>query len=135
MKVFKILSKIALLLIIFGFFQPVACEQKGFDLADTLMEVGETTYTIAAIGLYVVFFAAVLSILYTLFLLLKKEEICAVNVNWNDTILLFASIIGGVVSLIFLINEFDKEVLNKGFYFIVAGWISSLILSFFAKDR
>ena len=50
MKTFKILSKVALLLVIFGFFQPVACEQQGFDLADTLMEFGEFKYTTPKFG-------------------------------------------------------------------------------------
>lgn len=130
MKTFKILSKVALLLVIFGFFQPVACEQQGFDLADTLMEFGEFKYTIAAIGIYVVFFAAALSILYTMFLLFTEKDICSASANKIDIVLLFASIIGGLVALLFLINEFDKEVIDRGFYIIISGWIVSLGLTF-----
>ena len=38
-------------LVVIGFFQPVACDMKGFDLAKHLIDVGEAKYIIAAIGL------------------------------------------------------------------------------------
>ena len=75
-KLSKILSKVALFLVIFGFFQPVACDQKGFDLAQSLIEMEEINYFISAIGLYVTFFAAAVSIVYTLILLIP-------GFNWN----------------------------------------------------
>lgn len=130
MKTFKLISKVALLLVVFGFFQPVACDQQGFDLAETLMEVGELNYTVSAIGLYVAFFAATASILLTVFLLIARKDICAAAVNRIDLALLLASIAGGVVALCFIISEFEFDFINHGFYIIISGWVLSLVFSF-----
>lgn len=133
MKTFKILSKLSLLLVIFGFFQPVACDQQGFELAESLMEMGEVNYTISAISLYVAFFAAAISILLTLILLLTKIDICAPKVKKIDITLLFSSIVGGLITFFFVISEFDFDFVNHGFYIIIAGWLLSLIFSFCRK--
>ena len=132
-KLFKIFSKVALCLVIFGFFQPVACEQQGFELAESLIEMGETNYLISAIGLYITFFAAAISILYTLILLIAKKDVCASKVNKFDFVFIFLSIIGGLVTFLFIITEFEFEFINHGFYIIASGWLLSLILSFFRK--
>lgn len=133
MKTFKLISKIALLLVIFGFFQPVACNQQGFELAETLFAVGDAKSTIAAIGLYVTFFAAALSILYTLILLITKKNICSSKVNTTDFILLLLSIAGGLTTFFCLLSDFSFDVLDQGFYFIIAGWILSFIFSVIKK--
>ncbi len=133
MKTFKLLSKIALLLVVFGFFQPVACDQQGFELAESLMEMGEVNYTVSAIGLYIAFFAAAISILVTLFLLIARKDICSPKTNKIDFALLFASIVGGLVTFFFVISEFEFDFINHGFYIIIAGWVLSLIFSFFVK--
>ena len=129
-KLSKILSKVALFLVIFGFFQPVACDQKGFDLAQSLIEMEEINYFISAIGLYVTFFVFVVSIVYTLILLITKKNICTPKVNKVDFSLLLASIVGGLITFFFVISEFDIELVNQGFYIIIAGWVISLIFYF-----
>ena len=133
MKTFKLLSKLALLLVIFGFFQPVACDQQGFELAETFLEMGETNFTISAIGLYIAFFAAAISIVFTLFLLITKKEICSPMINKIDYLFLFLSITGGLIAFIFILSEFEFDFINNGFYIIIAGWILSLIFSLFRR--
>ena len=127
-KGLKILSKLALFLVVFGFFQPMACDQKGFELAETLINYEEVNYFISAIGLYVIFFAAILSIAFTLILLITKKDICSSSATKIDIILLSSSIIGGVNTFIFIINEFDIDYIERGFYIVMVGWLSSLIL-------
>ena len=131
----KILSKIALFLVLFGFFQPVACDQKGFELVETLMDFNDTNYTISAIGLYAIFFAAVISIIFTFILFLLKKDICSSNATKVDFVLLFSSIIGGAVSFFFIINEFDIDFIQRGFYIIMAGWLISFIFLLYSKSK
>lgn len=133
MKTFKLLSKLALILVVFGFFQPVACDQQGFELAESLMDMGEVNYSISAIGLYVTFFAAAISILLTVFLLVARKDICSPGANKIDLTLLLTSIAGGLVTFFFVISEFEFDFINHGFYIIIAGWILSLVLSFVKK--
>lgn len=133
MKTFKLLSKIALLLVVFGFFQPVACDQQGFELAESLMEMGEVNYTVSAIGLYIAFFAAVISILISLILLITRKNICSSKINKIDFALLLASIVGGLITFFFVISEFEFDFIDYGFYIIISGWILSIIFSCFAK--
>ena len=71
-KIFRIISKLFLGFIIFGFFQPVACDQNGFELAENLYD---TNMNLVSIGLYVTFFVAVFSIFCTLFILLINQII------------------------------------------------------------
>lgn len=113
--------QIALLLVIFGFFQPVACDQPWFELAETLFDFEEFSYTVAAIGLYIVFFAALASIVYTVYLFVVKKDICVKGSFKIDFIILLASIAGGVITFLFILNEFDVDCLDTGCYFILVG--------------
>jgi glucose uptake protein GlcU len=52
---FRVIGKIALLLVVIGFFMPVACDQNGFQLAETFTE---TDSTISSVFLYVLFISS-----------------------------------------------------------------------------
>ncbi len=83
---FKILSKLALLAVVFGFFQPIACSMNGFELAKQLIRHETVKTTISAITLYVCFITVILSILFTLSLLLsrKKNNYSFIQHYWLD---------------------------------------------------
>ena len=134
-KILKILSKAALLIVTFGFFQPVACSQNGFELSKGLTGSGQVNYLVAGLGLYVVFFAAVISIVFTLILLILGKNICAHKAFAVDLILLLSSIIGGAITILLMIDKFDLDIVGRGFYIIIAGWIGSLVLLLCSKSN
>ena len=130
-KGLRILSKVALLAVVFGFFQPVACDKQGFDLADHVSY--EFNWGgLAATGLYVLFFAAVVSIACTLILLICKGNICSKIATTLDFAALIASVSGGAIAFFTTTNRFPMDMiideLNSGTYFILAGWIASFLL-------
>ena len=128
-KKIKVLSKIALLLVVCGFFQPVACRDNGFELANNFLNFNENfKFTIAAIGLYAIFVTALLSIVYTLVLLLTKKDLCSPSVNKTDFVFLLSGVVGGIITVLTVIDEFNADVLNEGSYLILTGWIASFVL-------
>ena len=127
---FKILSKLALLLVVFGFFQPVACDHAGFELADNLMQMGDRG-TLSGIGLYVLFFAALLSVILTVVFLITKKKAGTPL----DMPLLLISIAGGICTYIGFISDFSIDILNNGAYMIIVGWILSLIFLLISKKE
>lgn len=135
-RIWKIVSKIALFLVIFGFFQPVACDMKGFDLAKHLIDVGEAKYIIAAIGLYLCFFMAAFAIIMAIIFLSNQKSSGGLTsstaniVDWVSTIL---GLGGGAVSFFCLSSEIGNDSLQSGFYLIIAGWIVSLVFLLISK--
>ena len=117
-------SKLALLLVCFGFFMPVSCEMNGPDLAKLFNESGTRDYSIM---IWVVFITVVLSIIITLInkTNVKKESLLL------DWVLLGGSISGGLFSL----GRVDRELfdLEIGAYIIISGWILSLIFLILAS--
>lgn len=116
---FRIIAKFALLLVIIGFFMPVACNQNGFQLADT----AKYNSTFDAILLYLLFFSAVIGFIIGVLLLMKK------NVKLVfDWFLLIICIGSGLLAYFNLFgSNFDLQYLQSGAYFILAGWIIALI--------
>ncbi len=131
-KKFKIISKLALLLVIFGFFQPVACDLNGFEIAQGLISYEKAIWILAGLGVYMTFFLAVISIIYTLFLLLSKKDICSSNANKTDLALLLGSVAGSLAPFITIIN--GNNYIENGFYIIIAGWITSLLFYSLSKS-
>lgn len=117
-------SKISLLLVCLGFFMPVSCNMNGVDLARMFNQMDSTNY---AVLIWVVLLAAVISIIFSLFHKdnLQKEPIVA------DWILLAGSIFGGLFSIGRMRREYFN--LQIGAYFIITGWILSLIFLILAS--
>ena len=137
-NIWKIISKVALFLVIFGFFQPVACDMKGFDLAKYLMDVGEAKYSISAIGLYLCFFMAAFAILMAIiFFATKKsaESLSSSTANVVDLVSLILGFGGGLASFFILCSEIGRDSLQSGFYLILVGWALSLIFYIISKVK
>lgn len=123
---FRILSKVALLLVVFGFFMPVACNHNGFQMADMGFNLGErgSPAKIAAIFLYILFFSALISIGFTIYTYAMKKKI--------KTVLDFPCLLVSIGAGIFAYLVFDEndikifKVLQSGGYSIIIGWIVSL---------
>lgn len=111
-------SKLALLLVCFGFFMPVSCDMNGVDLAKMLYHMDSIDYSIL---IWVVFISASLSIILSLFYIEKMEEEPLV-IDW---VLLAGTVLGGLFSLGRLSREYFN--LQVGAYVIIIGWIMSFI--------
>ena len=123
---FRILSKVALLLVVFGFFMPVACNQNGFQMADTGFKLGErgSPAKVSAIFLYILFFSALISIGFTIYTYVMKKKIKTIL----DFPCLLVSIGAGIIAYSVLSDNDIKilKVLSSGGYSIIIGWITSL---------
>ena len=123
---FRILSKVALLLVVFGFFMPVACNQNGFQMADMGFKMGQrgSPAKISAIFLYILFFSALISIGFTIYTYAMKKKIKTIL----DVPCLLVSICAGIIAyLVFDKNDIKiLKVLSSGGYSIIIGWISSM---------
>ena len=118
-------SKIALLLVCIGFFMPVSCEMNGVDLAKMFYHMDSIGY---AILVWVVFAAALLSIIISLFHKDNLEEESLVD-DWT---LLGGTVAGGLFSIGRMSREFFG--LQIGAFVIILGWILSFIFLIKAMD-
>lgn len=113
-------SKTALLLVCIGFFMPVSCNGNGVDLTRMFWNMEAKQY---AIFMALVFIAAILSIIFSLFHKDSLEDE-SLAVDW---ILLGASVLGGVFSLGRICMNYSFQFLQIGAFVIIAGWILSVI--------
>jgi len=114
---FRIIGKIGLLLVIFGFFMPVACELNGFQVANFMTK---NSAVMSGLLLYLLILAAVAGVVIGVLLLMKKD----VNpiVDWIVIIVCIAS------GLIVYFTQLKNEVkLQYGAYVILVGWIVALV--------
>jgi hypothetical protein len=114
---FRIIGKIGLLLVVFGFFMPIACDQNGFELAETLSNYDGS---LSAVFLYILFFSAIAGCIIGVLLLTKKN----VNIALDWVCLLVC--IGSGLFVYF--NSLGNEAkLQNGVYFILIGWIVAFL--------
>jgi len=112
---FRIFGKIGFLLVIIGFFMPIACDQNGFELAKALNKGDDT---VSAIILYVLLIAAVAGVFVGVLLFLKNK--IKVYVDW---ICVLACIGSGLVLYLPKLQDKFKPELQTGAYIILVGWI------------
>jgi hypothetical protein len=127
MNKFRLYSKFALLLVVFGFFMPVACNQNGFELAEILVKGDNSLFL--GILMYVLFVAAVLGVIIGIMLLMKKK----VNVAY-DWITILVSIGSGLI-VYFRLFEKAKDALQTGAWVILIGWIVALVFMLIPSKR
>ena len=128
-KITKILGEIALLVAIVGFFQPVACEQKGPELTKYLFNMGTTESIVAAIGLIaLVIFAALGLIIGVCKLAMKKNDSAS-----TELICTILSIAGGAVTFLSFFKQISTDVFEYGAYMILVSLILALVFFIIAK--
>lgn len=123
-KILKLISKASLFLVIFGFFQPVACNQNGFELAKEYVSY-DNAWKFIGIGLYILFALIIISLIYTFFMLIGNNDLCSTNTI--DFALLIGSIAVGLATLSIAKDHFNMEYAEKGFHLIVIGLLASLV--------
>ena len=127
MKKFVFCSKVALLLVVIGFFQPIACNQNGVNLANACWEFGNYT---KALLIWAIFLAAFISVCITAYNIYwaykeKKEVEDSLALNWF--------LVGGGIISIFIAqsgssNEYGSIRWESGAYFILIGYVLSVVL-------
>jgi len=125
-KTFRIISKVALLLVIFGFFMPVACGRTGFELTKTMGDLGAegSTFSIASFLLILMFVSAIVGMVL---LLVKRSTLL---LDW--IVLLTGLGSGGMAYLMVrgkgaIVRSVMEGSLDVGTYFIIAGWTISAV--------
>lgn len=125
----KTLSRLGFLIICFGFFMPISCDQNGFELANFLIKSGGSgsNAMIAGFLLCFVFIFATLGVC-SLFIKKDKKQIIFLNI-----VLILCSISSGIGS--YLIMSSSIDVLQYGAYIIITGWIVALLLELFFLSK
>ena len=123
---FRVIGKIGLLLVVFGFFMPISCQMNGFQLAETMMNFNNT---VPALFLYLLFISALAGCVVGVLLLMKKT--IKPYVDWVCLLVCIGS------GLIVFFNSFNNNDLGlqSGAYVILIGWIVALIAQFASKTK
>jgi hypothetical protein len=113
-----ILGKIGLLLVVIGFFMPIACDDNGFEIAKSLMKFDKTKFK--AILMYVMFFSAAVGVVLGVLAFLGKG--LDGRIDWLAIIL---CILSGIIIVVSTDINWKKVFNNMdiGGYFIFIGWI------------
>jgi hypothetical protein len=114
---FRILSRIGFLLVIIGFFMPVACEMNGFQIANYMFQSGEGT--LAGILIWVLFLAALAGLILGIALLMNKQP--PMKFDW---LALGVSVVSGLIIYFKYLSEIQ---LQSGGYVIAVGWVVALV--------
>lgn len=122
----QIIAKVALLLVIFGFFMLVACGRTGFELTKTMGDLGAegSAFSVASFLLILMFISAIVGVA----LLLVKRAILLL-----DWIVLLTGIGSGVLAYLMvrgkgaIVRSIVDGSLDVGAYFIITGWAISAV--------
>ena len=113
---FRTIGKIGFLLVMIGFFMPVACDMNGFQVANTLME-NEAVFD--GLLLYLLILSAFAGIAIGVLLLMKKTV--KLSIDWAIIAICIAS------GLIVYFSQLEDAELQQGAYVILTGWIIALV--------
>jgi hypothetical protein len=110
---FRLIAKVGLLLVVIGFFMPIACDQNGLEIAKYLVKNNQT---LEGILLYAVLISAIVGVLIGVSLLMNKR--IGDSIDWLVIIVCIAS---GLVVYFRLLKKGPD--LQTGAYLILIGWI------------
>lgn len=117
MKLGKYIAKFGWLLVVIGFFQPIACDMNGVQIAKELFAKSETTGY--GICMWAILIIAIIALLGILFVLLDKKYA-------NDLIFLVPNVICGLIPYFKLM---DEDYTQRGATIIFTGWVLVLLAS------
>lgn len=122
MKLGKFIAKFGWLLVVIGFFQPVACDMNGAQLAKEWLAKSETAGY--GICMWAVLIIAIIALLGIFALLDKKEK--KDKKFTNDLIFLVPDAICGLIPYFKFMDEGDTQ---RGATIIFTGWMLVLLAS------
>ncbi|MDE7390926.1 MAG: hypothetical protein K2M90_00455 [Treponemataceae bacterium] len=117
MKLGKFIAKFGWLLVVIGFFQPVACDMNGAQLAKEWLAKDETAGY--GICMWAVLIIAIIALLGILFVLSDKKFV-------NDLIFLVPNAICGLIPYFKFMDEGHTQ---RGATMIFTGWVLVLLAS------
>lgn len=119
----KTFGKLCLLLVVIGWFCPVACQLSGPQWVEAVINDGMGfEYAICAIFLFVSMVIALIGIILFIVSSVKKEKS-----NDKNKTSVISMIFGLPFLVVMVITSTSLEVLNIGAYLMIAGWLLSLI--------
>ena len=121
---FRTIGKIGFLLVIIGFFMPLACDMNGLQLADYMME---DDMVFDGLLFYLLLISAIAGLALAVLFLMKKNV--PIIVDW---IILLVCIVSGLIVYFKHLSELE---LQQGAYFIFVGWIVALIPQIISKIK
>jgi len=134
----RIIGRVAILLVVMGFFMPIGCNQNGFEIAESATNIDRTIGAMVGsssgvvIWLYVLFFASLIGGILVIPLAMKKE--IHIVVDWVFLIvpIICVIVLSSKLKDITGGNLKDLE-LQVGGIFIIIGLIVSLLTTFIAS--
>ena len=116
---FRAIAKLGLLLVIIGFFMPVACDQNGFQIANFFMK---NDNVMQGIFTYLLFISALIGVIIGVLLISRS------SIGVSPSIELVIIIVCIASGLIIYFGSLENNVrLQNGAYVILAGWIVALV--------
>jgi len=115
---FRVIGKFCLLLVIFGFFMPMACDQNAFQIIDKGMLKTEGT-----VAIYVAFILSIIGLIIGISLLMKKRV--PIFIDWLITL-----VVSGIVIVMFYYVGYKQgyhKYFQSGAYVVLIGSIIALI--------
>ena len=122
---YRFIAKAGLLLVVLGFFMPVACGMNGFENASEMMTGGDA---LSGLLLYIMFFSAIAGAIIG-FMLLSNKTVDS-KYDWVAISVCIAS------GLIVYFSQGGTDIpLETGAYVILIGWIIALGAQILAKRK
>jgi hypothetical protein len=116
-KMWKYIAKVGMLLVVIGFLMPVSCNLDGFQIAQSMSEGGSG---FMAFLMYMLFVLALASVVMVIFIIMNKKTNKII-----DWALFGADVLCGLIPFIKFADQAATK--NQGFYFIIIGWIVTLV--------
>jgi len=110
---FRFISKIGLLLVVIGFFMPVACNKNGLEIASFMVN---NKHVFEGLLIYVLLISAIIGVFVGALLLINKR--LASGIDWLVIIVCIAS---GLIVYLGSLKQIQS--LQTGAYLILTGWI------------
>lgn len=124
MNKLRLYSKFGMLLVVIGFFMPVACDKSGFQIAQFLIKQGKNNsgVVLCSILMYALIIAAILGVLIGVLLLANKKV--SISYDWLTLLVSFGA---GIVVYVRMFERV-KDALQAGAWVMLVGWILAFVL-------
>jgi len=121
---FRILARVGMILVIFGFFMPISCNMNGFQIARTLETFGGSN--IHSIALYAVFIFSCIGVIIPILYFFQRKTY-DIKYDWIVWVIVTFTFSFFILSLNDANTSFVRFRLQSGAYLIIIGIIISLI--------
>jgi hypothetical protein len=123
----RLISKIALMVVVLGFFMPVACSQNGCGIASAFFNGQQA---ISGIFMWLLFLSAAAGAVIGVMLLLKKDFPAKF-----DLLIVGVNLVSGIFLFFKLMNNGGFNVLQFGGFLILIGVIGAAVCQFLAFKK